>query len=224
MICTSCGQEIDEDDDICPHCHTILFFDCPLCSFELTSGTDQCPNCDALIPSFCVNCHSPLPVGIEVCPQCHTPLHVTRRQSARIIHSLVVGDLVVSVASCPSCGSRLHLHEGQCASCGYRFCPQCQISLEKDEEICPRCGPEKRRWWSFLNRQGNARIARRICKYLKMNARLAANFFAQNALDSSQRKMISAHIVALNLISNALNVEKLSAKKTTICPSCGTAF
>lgn len=142
-FCTSCGKEVDEDDDLCPHCQQPLFFDCPLCGFELTAGTDQCPSCDALIPSYCTNCHAALQAGVDVCSQCNSPVHVRRRKSARIIHSLRVGEKIAQVAACPGCGQHLHLSDGECSSCGYRFCPQCQISLGRDENICPRCGPHQ---------------------------------------------------------------------------------
>ena len=143
MFCTSCGKEIGDDDEICPQCGTTLFFNCPLCSFELTAGTDQCPNCDALIPSYCTYCRAPLQADAETCSKCATQVHVSRRKSARIIHSLMVGEKVVQIASCPGCGHQMHVKDGACSSCGYRFCPQCQISLEKDEGFCPRCGPHK---------------------------------------------------------------------------------
>ena len=142
-FCTSCVKAVDEDDEICPHCNLALYFDCPLCNFELTTGTDQCPNCDALIPSYCTNCHAPLKAGANVCSQCQSPVNVRRRKSARIIHSLMLGDSVVQVASCPECGEQLLLGDGACSSCGYRFCSQCQISLGENEEICPRCGPHQ---------------------------------------------------------------------------------
>lgn len=142
-FCTSCGKEVDEDDEVCPHCHTPLFFNCPLCSFELTMGTDQCPSCDALIPSYCTNCQAPLQTGTEECSQCNNPVQISQRKSARIIHSLKLGEKVVQVASCPGCGHQLHLSDGKCSLCGYLFCPQCQISLEQDERICPRCGPHR---------------------------------------------------------------------------------
>ncbi len=122
-FCYSCGQMVSEDDDICPHCHKPLFFDCPLCNFELTAGTDQCPNCEALIPSFCTHCHISLLPGVQACPQCQTNVTVIRRKSARIIHSLMVADQVVQVASCPSCGHQIHLHEGKCDCLRLPFLP-----------------------------------------------------------------------------------------------------
>lgn len=142
-FCTTCGKEVDEEDEVCPHCRTPLFFNCPLCDFELTSGTDQCPNCNALIPSYCTNCKVPLQAGAENCSRCTAPILVTRRKTARVIHSFIVGEKVVQVAACPGCGQQLHISDGNCSSCDYRFCPQCQISLEKNEEICPRCGPHR---------------------------------------------------------------------------------
>lgn len=78
-----------------------------------------------------------------MCSRCNSPVHVSQRKSARIIHSLMVGEKVVQVAGCPECGQKLHLSNGTCSSCGYRFCPQCQISLQKNESICPRCGPHQ---------------------------------------------------------------------------------
>ena len=143
MFCSTCGKVVDEEDEVCPHCKTLLYFDCPLCSFELMTGTDQCPNCNALIPNFCTNCKAALPRDAQNCPNCSTPVRVVVRNTARIVHSLQVGEQIVQVAACPGCGANLHVHEGVCQSCGYRICPTCQITLLPDEPICPRCGPEK---------------------------------------------------------------------------------
>lgn len=140
-ICSSCGKIVGEEDEVCPHCHLPLFFNCPLCQFELTTGTDQCPNCDALIPSFCTNCQAPLPPGVSVCAGCETKVTAVRRKSARIIHSIMVADKVVQIASCPDCGHQMPMHQGHCDQCSYHFCPRCQINLLEGETICPRCGP-----------------------------------------------------------------------------------
>ena len=134
-FCSSCGNSVGEEDEICPHCQVALYFNCPLCGFELMAGTDQCPNCNALVPNFCTVC--------QQCPQCATSVRVIRRKSARVIHSLRLGEKIIQVAACPGCGGQLHLNDGMCNACGYRICPLCQISLQPDEAICPRCGPDK---------------------------------------------------------------------------------
>lgn len=141
MLCTACGQIIDEDDDTCPHCHARLYFDCPNCGFELTAGADHCPHCNALVPSFCTHCTAPLPAGAQHCPACGKHVTASVRATVRIVHSLVVGDQIVRMAACPDCGDQFDLSAGSCATCGFRVCPQCQIHLQSDESICPRCGP-----------------------------------------------------------------------------------
>jgi predicted amidophosphoribosyltransferase len=142
-ICPGCGQIVEDEDEICPHCHRALFTKCPLCDFELVAGSDQCPNCNALIPNFCIQCHAELSPGDLQCAQCAAPVRVLRRGTARVIHSLTIGEQIVQVAACPGCGGQLHVHEGRCSACGYRICPTCQIVLEPDELICPRCGPHE---------------------------------------------------------------------------------
>ena len=142
-FCSNCGESIAEEEEVCPHCQTALYFDCPLCGFELMTGSDQCPNCNALVPNYCTHCRAALPRDSVQCPTCSTAVRVISRNSARVIHSLRLGEQIVQVAACPGCGGHLHLHEGVCASCGFRICPACQISLKPDEAICPRCGPEK---------------------------------------------------------------------------------
>jgi predicted amidophosphoribosyltransferase len=141
-FCSHCGTSIDEEDETCPNCQISLYFNCPLCGFELMAGTDQCPNCDALVPTFCAVCRTPLPRDAQQCPQCATPVRVISRKSARVIHTLNLGNKIVQVAACPECGGQLHLNKGLCTICGYRICPTCQIGLLPDENVCPRCGPE----------------------------------------------------------------------------------
>jgi predicted amidophosphoribosyltransferase len=142
-FCSACGKLIGEEDDVCPHCQTTLYINCPLCGFELMTGTDQCPDCNALIPNYCTVCQVALPRDAQQCPNCAEKVRVLRRESARVIHSLKLGENIVQVAACPGCGGKLHLSEGVCGACGYRICPGCQISLLPDEAICPRCGPDK---------------------------------------------------------------------------------
>jgi predicted amidophosphoribosyltransferase len=142
LFCSTCGGAVGDEDEKCPHCQTPLYFDCPLCGFELMTGTDQCPNCNALIPNFCTICKAALPPDTQQCANCSAQVHVVVRNSARIVHSLQVGEQIVQVAACPGCGAKLYVNEGVCKSCGYRICPACQITLLPDELICPRCGPE----------------------------------------------------------------------------------
>jgi predicted amidophosphoribosyltransferase len=139
-LCGRCGQQVDEDDEICPHCQTPLFFECPSCQFELTAGTDICPNCNTLFPAFCSRCHTSLLPGMSECPDCKTAVHTSQRQTARVLHTIMVEKGLVRVVACTDCGTHFNPVDGGCPTCGYRVCPACQISLEADEKFCPRCG------------------------------------------------------------------------------------
>jgi len=139
-FCGRCGQTVGEDDEICPHCHTPLFYECPTCQFELTAGTDICPNCNTLFPAFCSRCHASLTPGATACPECQHPVQASQRRTARVIHAVQVDMGLVRVVACPDCGKQFNPAAGACSACGYRVCPACQISLVDGERFCPRCG------------------------------------------------------------------------------------
>lgn len=149
-FCTDCGQAfcgrcnhpVGEDDDECSNCGGSLYFSCPNCQFELTTGTELCPSCGVLFPRRCDRCRAGLSAGATHCPECQEPVSISRRTSARIIHTLMVKDQLIRIAACAECGSQFDLAGGVCRACGHRACPDCQTNLEPEELRCPRCGLE----------------------------------------------------------------------------------
>lgn len=142
MFCTRCNQAVDEDDEICPHCQTALFFDCPICDFELTAGTEICPNCNTLFPNYCANCRQPVQPGDRFCLYCEAQVTLIQRKSARVVHAIRSGERVVQIVACPECGEQFNAGISQCPRCSFRLCPNCQIHLEAAEKVCPRCGED----------------------------------------------------------------------------------
>lgn len=142
LFCGLCVQLVDDDDEICPHCQTQLYFDCPQCHFELSAGTHLCPNCQVLFPRFCVQCGVPLKAGDTGCAGCQAEVAFIPRQSARVIHRLQVEGGLVEIVACLGCGTQFNPAIGTCPNCRFRSCLKCQISLETEEQFCPNCGLE----------------------------------------------------------------------------------
>lgn len=140
IICGRCGQQVDEEDEVCSHCHIKLYFDCPECRFELSAGTHICPNCNLLFPRFCTSCGSELETNKSTCGECGDEVAVIKRQSARVIHRLPVGAGVVEIVACLGCGTQFNPAIGACPDCDFRSCPRCQIGLVLGEAFCPNCG------------------------------------------------------------------------------------
>lgn len=143
-FCAVCGHPTNDVDERCPGCGVWLFFDCPSCGFELASGTGICPNCGALFPQFCPSCAAAVNHGDTRCASCNTILSVHQRTSARTVQSFVIGQRLVQLVACPSCGKNFDPmtveNPGSCSKCGLRLCIQCHIILDDGEQYCPRCG------------------------------------------------------------------------------------
>ena len=140
VLCTVCGQGIEDSDETCPACGVRLFFSCPLCDFQLTAGTEMCPNCDALFPVVCSYCGGTVRSADTRCQSCRRPVVIQRRHSARTIHSFLVGQQLVRMIACPGCGRHLNPAMGPCNVCGDIVCADCQLILMDHERNCPRCG------------------------------------------------------------------------------------
>ena len=141
-FCPHCIQAINEDDETCPHCGTLLYFDCPNCHFELTTGTQICPNCNVLFLPYCLECNTAVEPLDQDCPECGAELPLEVRDVARVVHTLVSGRQIVYVFACSNCGTQFDSLRSDCPSCGTRICSQCQLILKKGEEVCPRCRPD----------------------------------------------------------------------------------
>ncbi|MCA9980099.1 MAG: zinc ribbon domain-containing protein [Anaerolineales bacterium] len=128
-FCPHCIQVIDEEDETCPHCGTLLYFDCPNCHFELTTGTEICPNCNVLFLPYCLECNTAVQPLDETCPECGVDLPLEVREVARVVHTLVSGRQLVYVFACSSCGTQFDNLQGACPNCGTRVCSQCQLVL-----------------------------------------------------------------------------------------------
>jgi predicted amidophosphoribosyltransferase len=139
-FCTRCGQATTDEDLSCPGCGLSLYFDCPLCGFELTAETELCPNCNALFPGHCPHCQSKVSAGDLACGQCGLGLTIIQRQSARVVRSIPIGDQVVYLLACPTCGRNFNSTVPDCPHCGARVCSSCQLILQDNEPACPRCG------------------------------------------------------------------------------------
>jgi predicted amidophosphoribosyltransferase len=146
-FCPRCYQAVDDDDEVCPHCHTRLFFECPLCEFELTAGSDMCPNCHALFRVYCDQCQMMVLLSEEACPNCGQELIIEQRESARIVQTVSAGLDVVKIVACTECGSYFDPLQGPCPSCGLQICPSCQMVLFAEESFCPRCDDPARDHW-----------------------------------------------------------------------------
>jgi predicted amidophosphoribosyltransferase len=224
LFCTRCSGLVSEEDDHCPHCHTALFFNCPLCGFELTSGTDQCPNCNALIPNFCVQCGTALALESDLCPKCGTAVQIIVRQSARIIHSLKVGEEIVQVAACPGCGGRLHVHEGRCQSCGYRICITCQISLQPEEKICPRCGPDRAQIVLVPEHKRHCPTCGQPLPPLADECPQCGQLFCPECLTAVAADALSCRNCGIVFDFECPECGEAVSAETAICPRCGALF
>jgi hypothetical protein len=144
-LCANCGNTVGADDQRCRNCGRELFYDCPICNFELTADSEVCPNCDALFPCYCPYCQAVANLGDSDCTVCGRQLTVIQRKSARIVRSFEVGEIVVRLVACPSCGKVMDpAEEGPvtpCPKCATRLCAICHVVLETGEVGCPRCGP-----------------------------------------------------------------------------------
>ncbi len=141
-FCPHCIKAIEEEDETCPHCGTLLYFECPNCSFELTTGTQICPNCNVLFLPYCLECNTAVQPLDEECPACGAELPLAVREVARVVHTLVSGRQLVYVFACSTCGNQFDSLRGNCPNCGTRVCSQCQLVLHKGEDICPQCRPD----------------------------------------------------------------------------------
>jgi predicted amidophosphoribosyltransferase len=117
-----------------------LVYDCPICGFELMAGTEICPSCHVLFPNFCARCGVELEAGATACATCGTEVILQQRSGARLLQTVLVGAQRVAIVACPRCAHHFSPLEGHCEKCGYRLCPVCQIGLEEEELLCPRCG------------------------------------------------------------------------------------
>jgi predicted amidophosphoribosyltransferase len=144
--CPECGEEMDPDASICPHCGAEFGFYCPECDQEIPADATVCPHCGAELDegfedededgaflvepgepeaegeraSFCGNCGEPITEDDEECPACGVDL-------------------------CPDCGSPLDDDVDVCTVCGAEFafsCPECGADLKADDDVCPNCGFE----------------------------------------------------------------------------------
>lgn len=142
--CTNCGHAVSDDDRNCTRCGRQLFFDCPNCGFELTTGSEVCPNCDAFLPSHCPHCKALAQPGDVSCSACGRSLAIERRRSARTVRTIEVGERVVLLVACPTCGKVMDpAADGPvtpCPKCLTRVCAICHLALETYELNCPRCG------------------------------------------------------------------------------------
>lgn len=139
-LCPRCAEAVDEEDAVCPHCGLTLLHSCPLCHFELAVGTEICPNCQALLPNFCVRCGEAVGPTDSRCAQCGAAVEVRKRSGPRLLQTIVVGGKRVPLVACPACSTHFTPFEGRCPECTYRLCPSCQIGLDDEERVCPRCG------------------------------------------------------------------------------------
>lgn len=140
--CPTCALAVDDDDEVCPHCGVAIFFDCPQCGFELTTGTDLCPECHALFYMICPSCNQEVDPLAEICANCHQSLEIRQRETARVIHTVVVADRLVRGFACTSCGEQFDSRTGICPNCSLKVCVNCQLVLEEEEDFCPRCRPD----------------------------------------------------------------------------------
>ncbi|NDJ61673.1 MAG: zinc ribbon domain-containing protein [Chloroflexi bacterium] len=51
-VCPGCRQRVQDDWQVCPHCHTRLKRPCPTCGRILELGWDLCPHCATTLTSY----------------------------------------------------------------------------------------------------------------------------------------------------------------------------
>ncbi len=224
LFCTRCSSLVSEDDHICPHCSSTLFIDCPLCGFELTAGTDQCPNCNALIPNYCTQCTAALSAESDICPQCGAPVQIIVRTSSRVVHTLKLREQIVQVAACPGCGGRIHVHEGQCRSCGYRICVSCQISLEKEEKTCPRCGPDRAQIVLVPEQKRHCPSCGQPLAPLADECPQCGQFFCPECLTSVDGDATSCRNCGVVFDFECPSCGEAVSAEAETCPRCGALF